>query len=98
MLRERALSNPSWRRRSWLVLLRTRRKEFPRTRGRRRFKWFVSRREGTRYALDLPLTINDAGMVVDNWPCGTGDSFQHAVIKVVGLPEEGLFRKIISYL
>ena len=52
-----------------------------------------------RDRLVLPLTVRDTGGVVAIVPGGiSGDNFQQLVMKVVDLPEEGVFRKIVSYL
>ena len=98
MLRERALGNPSWRRRSWLVIIRARRTRYLRTRGGRCPKWFVFKRKGARDRCSLPLTVDETNMVIDSWPSGADDSFQKVVMRVVDLPEEELFRSIVSYI
>ena len=98
MLRERALSNPSWRRRSWLAIIRARRERYLRASGGRSLKWVVFGRKGVRGRCLLPLTVDDTNMVIDSWPSGADGSFQKVVVKVVDLPEEELFRSIVSYI
>ena len=88
MLMERALSNPSWRRRSWLVVLRARRTRHLQARRWRR----------TRGRCALPLTVDEANLSNDSWPSGADDSFQQIVMKIVDLPEEELFRSIVFYI
>ena len=99
MLMERALSHPTWRRRSWLVVFRARRTRHLQTRRWRCWKWLVFRRKGTRggYVL-LPLTVDETSPLIESWPSDADDSFQQAVTKVIDLPEEELFRSIVSYI
>ena len=52
-----------------------------------------------RDELVLPLTVRNTGGVVAFVPSGmVGDSFKQLVMKVVDLPEEEVFREIVSYL
>ena len=95
---ERTLSNPAWRRRSWLVIMRARRRRFPKTRVGQYLKWFVFRRNATSDRHVLPLTVNDIGPAIADLPSDIDVSFQQAVMRVVDLAEEGLFRQIVSYL
>ena len=98
MLMTEALSNPTWRRRSWLVVLRARRTRYLRTREGRLLKWFVFRRKGARGRSALPLTVDENNMAINSWPSGADGSFQQVVMKVIDLPEGELFRSIVSYI
>ena len=98
MAMEIALSNPTWRRRSWLVVLRARRTRYLRARGGRYPKWSLFRRKGTLGRCVLPLTVHDTNMVIDSWPNGAHDGFQGVVTKAIELPEEELFRSVVSYI
>ena len=79
MVMEILLVHSSWRRRSWLLVIRARQTRGLRTRWERCLKWLGFRR------------IGDRGRNGD-------DNFHQVVMKVIDLPEEELFRSIVSYI
>ena len=62
------------------------------------FEMVLFRRYGTYGRCVPPVTVGETNMMIDSWLSGADDTFQGVVTKVIDLPEEGLFRSIVSYI